>query len=164
MYLGIGKQIRNYRKEKNLTMDQLAKEVGVTAQAISQYERDLRLPSNEILKRISKALNIDNVELLFPSDMFTNIEYVFEILIRFINNSLKDDSNFTINDINGFTSKEVFELSTYLNDYAKNIIENRKNNITSKDDIIFKITAVPDSTDKNSENNMSSNLVNFKIL
>lgn len=54
--------IRIYRKRKNLTMKQLGEKVGVSEQAISQYERSMRTPNFITLQKICSVLNlsIDN--------------------------------------------------------------------------------------------------------
>lgn len=53
-----GELIRKYRKSKKITMKALGEEIGVSEQAISQYERGTRKPSLEILIKISDALNV----------------------------------------------------------------------------------------------------------
>lgn len=53
-----GELIRKYRKEKNLTMKELGKKVGVSEQAISQYERGIRNVNLETLIKLSDALNV----------------------------------------------------------------------------------------------------------
>ncbi|MBO5278006.1 MAG: helix-turn-helix transcriptional regulator [Lachnospiraceae bacterium] len=50
--IGIGKRIAECRREKQLTQDELANRLGVTAQALSQYERGLRYPDVGILKSL----------------------------------------------------------------------------------------------------------------
>lgn len=45
------------RKTLGLSTRELALKVGVSAQAISKYERGLMAPSNSILSKLAKALN-----------------------------------------------------------------------------------------------------------
>lgn len=52
----IGQRIKKERKEKGLTLKDLGQAVGLSEQAISQYERGVRLVSNEMLKRIYDVL------------------------------------------------------------------------------------------------------------
>lgn len=54
-----GEEIRAARKRKGLTQKQLAEKMGVTETYISQYERDLRRPKPETVRRIAAALEID---------------------------------------------------------------------------------------------------------
>lgn len=48
-----GDRLKDLRIERNLTMQQLAKNVGVSTMAISRWERDLREPSLENAKQIA---------------------------------------------------------------------------------------------------------------
>lgn len=54
-----GEIIRDLRKKQGFTLKQLGEKVGVTEQAISQYERGLREPNDELLIKILRALNFD---------------------------------------------------------------------------------------------------------
>lgn len=56
--MNTGELIRKYRKEKKMTMKELGENVGVSEQAISQYERGLRKISLETLIKISNVLNV----------------------------------------------------------------------------------------------------------
>ena len=49
----LGDQIKRLRINKNLTQAQLARKLGVTEQAINNWENNKRTPSVDILKRIS---------------------------------------------------------------------------------------------------------------
>lgn len=55
--LEIGKRIAECRRERKLTQEELANRVGVTAQALSQYERGLRYPDVGILASLCNVLN-----------------------------------------------------------------------------------------------------------
>ncbi len=55
--LEIGKRIAECRRERKLTQEELANRVGVTAQALSQYERGLRYPDVGILRSLCQVLN-----------------------------------------------------------------------------------------------------------
>ena len=54
----IGLKIREVRKDKGVTLNDLAKKVGVTASLISQVERGLADPSISTLKKVSDSLGI----------------------------------------------------------------------------------------------------------
>ncbi|NFO05303.1 helix-turn-helix domain-containing protein [Clostridium botulinum] len=68
--MNIGDRIRDYRKQIPLTMKELGKSLGVSEQAISQYELGKRTPSLEVLIKISKVFSISYSELIRD----TNIE------------------------------------------------------------------------------------------
>ncbi len=52
-----GKRIAECRREQRLTQEELANRVGITPQALSQYERGLRYPDVSILKSLCGLLN-----------------------------------------------------------------------------------------------------------
>lgn len=54
----IGERIKIARQAANLSLRALAEEVGVSAMAISKYERDLDTPSSSVLLRLARALNL----------------------------------------------------------------------------------------------------------
>lgn len=64
-----GELIRNYRKRKKLTMKELGQKVGVSEQAISQYERSIRTPNVITLQKICSELNlpIDTFSIELPT-------------------------------------------------------------------------------------------------
>lgn len=67
----IGSKIRELRKHKNLTQKDLGNKVGLSEQAISQYERDERQPNLEILNKIAKALETTIAELMSNNKLHT---------------------------------------------------------------------------------------------
>lgn len=66
--MNTGELIRSYRKRKGLTMKELGNKVGVSEQAISQYERSIRTPNVAILRKICSFLNlpVEDVASAFP--------------------------------------------------------------------------------------------------
>ena len=59
----IQKRIREYRKERGLTLRQLAEKAGCTPSYISQVEKELTLPSLSMVGRLAAALNIPVIDL-----------------------------------------------------------------------------------------------------
>ena len=57
--MGIGERIRTAREAKNLTMDELAKQVGVNKSNVCRWEKDERTPRIEHLFRLSVLLDVD---------------------------------------------------------------------------------------------------------
>ena len=51
-------QIKTARKQKGMTQDQLAKQLHVTKQAVSNWERGKNLPDELVRDKIEKVLNI----------------------------------------------------------------------------------------------------------
>ena len=59
-----GELIENYRKEKGLTQNELARQLGVSNTAISKWEHGYNLPDIGLLEPLSKILGIDMLLLL----------------------------------------------------------------------------------------------------
>ncbi len=60
----LGKRIVQNRKRKNLTQDQLAEQLGVTAQAVSKWENDQSCPDIATLPKLANIFGITVDELL----------------------------------------------------------------------------------------------------
>lgn len=60
----LGERIKIARNASGLSLRALAEEVGVSAMAISKYERDLDVPSSDVLLRLAQALGV-KVEFFF---------------------------------------------------------------------------------------------------
>ena len=56
--LNIGKKLQEIRKQRGLTLREVADQTGITASMLSQMERDLVNPSINTLKAISKTLDV----------------------------------------------------------------------------------------------------------
>ena len=62
--VGLGQKIADARKRRGLTQGDLAKAVGVTAQAVSKWERGNSCPDIAILDEVARALSISVSDLL----------------------------------------------------------------------------------------------------
>jgi transcriptional regulator with XRE-family HTH domain len=60
----IGNRIAKFRKEKNMTQEELANLLGVSSQAVSKWENDASCPDISLLPQLSKVLGITADELL----------------------------------------------------------------------------------------------------
>lgn len=60
----IGSKIRDFRKERGLTLAQMAQKINVSPSYLSCVERNVKRPGIPMLKRISEALNISITYLL----------------------------------------------------------------------------------------------------
>lgn len=56
--MSFGENLRNIRKQRNITQEGLAEALGVSRQAISKWESDSGYPETEKLIALSKTLNI----------------------------------------------------------------------------------------------------------
>lgn len=64
MKSSFGKQFSNLRKEKKLTQERIADQLGVSSQAVSKWENDLSYPDIELLPEIAELLGTSIDELL----------------------------------------------------------------------------------------------------
>lgn len=60
----LGARIARYRKAKNMTQEELASQLNLTAQAVSKWENDLSAPDVSILTKLSDLLGISLDTLL----------------------------------------------------------------------------------------------------
>ncbi len=58
-----GRRIRAFRKLKRFTQKELAEELGISVSVLGEIERGSRCPSDELIRDISKKLNIRVDEL-----------------------------------------------------------------------------------------------------
>jgi len=67
--LMVGERIKIARKGARMSLRDLASSVGVSPMAISKYERDMDMPSSEILIRLAKSLGVTLDYLLRPTSI-----------------------------------------------------------------------------------------------
>lgn len=66
-------RLKNYRKEKGLTQEELAEKIHVSRSAVAKWENGLGLPSSELLDEMAKFFGITSNELLADRDTETII-------------------------------------------------------------------------------------------
>lgn len=72
----IGERIKQGRQMAGLTLRDLAADVGVSAQAISKYERNLDVPGSKVLIQLARALGV-SVEFFLRPKSFSKIDVKF---------------------------------------------------------------------------------------
>lgn len=131
--MNIGTKIRELRKERNLTMKQLGKLVGISEQGIGNYERGDRNPNLEILEKISSALNVpiaiffkykisnDTPDLSEEDVDMLNREFWNDILSKTLT---KDDVD-KKNNSNNFTNEDNKNIYALISDseFCNSIID-----------------------------------------
>lgn len=65
----IGKRISLYRKRKNMTQEDLARALGISAQAVSKWENDMACPDISLLPQLAKLLGVSVDTLLTGEDL-----------------------------------------------------------------------------------------------
>lgn len=127
-----GKRIRYYRNKNRITMKQLAERIGVSEQAIGNYERGDRTPSTQILIKIANALGVDTIDLLDikkdGTPRSTPGVYVTQCPK---DNALEELLNSEEKPV--FTENEI--IMNIINDYNRDIFNKKYNaeNITEKE-------------------------------
>ena len=61
--MALGDKIRDLRKERNLTQDELGEKVGIHGRHISRIENDHARPTRKVLKRFAEVFEISVDEL-----------------------------------------------------------------------------------------------------
>ncbi|AEG13697.1 MULTISPECIES: helix-turn-helix domain-containing protein [Desulfofundulus] len=66
--MSLGQKIRDFRKERGITLTELASQLKISPSYLSAVEREIRKPSIPMLKRISEALNVSVSYLVGDTD------------------------------------------------------------------------------------------------
>lgn len=64
----IGKRIASFRKQNNMTQEQLGEKLCVSGKTISKWERGISLPDITLIIELSNLLNVTVNELLIGKD------------------------------------------------------------------------------------------------
>lgn len=86
----IGQVIRKYRKERNLTQEEMAYRLGVTTPAVNKWEKENSYPDIMMLAPIARLLNISLDTLLSFQEELTDEEIVG--IVREADKRLKQES------------------------------------------------------------------------
>lgn len=65
--LAMGDRIREARKHRGLTQEQLAEHLDISVEFVGQIERNIKLPSLQVFKKIIEVLNVSADYLLRDS-------------------------------------------------------------------------------------------------
>ncbi|MBK1974293.1 helix-turn-helix transcriptional regulator [Brevundimonas sp. 2P06AA] len=60
----LGENVRRIRREREMTLETLAHEVGLAYSYLGQLERGQRNPTLGVIERIAEVLNVDPLDLL----------------------------------------------------------------------------------------------------
>lgn len=88
----VSEVIRKYRKEKDITQEEMAKRLGVTAPAVNKWENGNSLPDVSLLSPIARLLNI-SIDTLLSHEKGLSEEEASR-LIEEANNRLKKTESF----------------------------------------------------------------------
>lgn len=65
MAIKFGDNLKRIRSEKNISQGNFAELINMHATHVSRYERNISLPSIEVLKKMAEKLNVSTDELLY---------------------------------------------------------------------------------------------------
>lgn len=85
-----GKKLRELRRQKNITQEQMAEKIDIKPENYSRIENGLSFPKPENIVKISKALEVEIAELF----QFSNIDNYEQALEKIIS-KLKTDEQAT---------------------------------------------------------------------
>ncbi|MCL2631262.1 MAG: helix-turn-helix transcriptional regulator [Firmicutes bacterium] len=71
----LGKKLKELRKEKGISQGQLAKAIGISRQAVGNWETDIREPSIRDIKLIAKYFEVTTDELLGCEEFGFDFKY-----------------------------------------------------------------------------------------
>jgi len=71
----IGRRINEYRRQRNITQEQLAEAMGVTSQAVSKWENDISCPDISVLPQLADYFGV-NLDLLIRGDSPNTVQYM----------------------------------------------------------------------------------------
>lgn len=81
MELNIGKSVRALRQERNVTQEELANAIGVTAQAVSKWERNEGYPDVTMLPKIARYFGV-SLDTVYGVDAKREQREIFELINR----------------------------------------------------------------------------------
>jgi len=74
--MSLGKRLKEARAKKGLTQEEAAKFLDITFQALSNYERDIRDPDTNLLKKMADLYEVTTDYLLGRTNVRTPIETI----------------------------------------------------------------------------------------
>ncbi len=85
----LGKRIRELRKSKNLTQEQLSERIGIEIPSLSNIENGKNYPNSETIEKIAQGLGVQIFEM-----------YIFEHLVEPDKEKMLSELNFMLeNDL-----------------------------------------------------------------
>lgn len=109
--MSIGENIKNLREERNISQYALAKMLGVTQQAVDQWERSKTNPKKKTLEKISSMFNV-SVDEIFNGSKKADTE-----------NKKPADLNKFLNNTEIMFNGEIYKLNEKDREKMRNALE-----------------------------------------
>lgn len=88
----LGEKIRQIRKSKGLTQEQLAEQIGIDNKHLSRIEKGRHMPTYNIIKRLAKVLDFDIFEIDNMSvDSIKQPDKIYLKSLNILNSAKSDD-------------------------------------------------------------------------
>ena len=97
-YMGLGRNIAEMRKWRDLTQRDLAKILGISQSHVAKWETDKAQPRSKTLEEIAKALNVSVEELLAGGN--EGLEQAINVKDQELLTLLRELQNLSANEIN----------------------------------------------------------------
>lgn len=112
----IGYKIKQLRKQRKITQQQLAETIGKSYSIVQKYENDLVTPPWDSLTKIASAYNITISELIDGVDMWadTNAQSEFEL-----NDQVREDTLNKLDRLNQLGKEKALDYITDLSEQEK---------------------------------------------
>lgn len=104
-YTKIGERIRKYRREQNLSQEELAEKIGISTTHMSHIETGSTKLSLPVLVELAEKLNVSSDNLLFDEQNISNSE---------ISNLLNECSPEELDIITSIIKAAKISISKYL--------------------------------------------------
>lgn len=103
-----GQKLRQLRKEKELSQDELSEKINVDGRHISRYENGRFMPSADVIVKIAEVFNVSIDYLLFEDGPRTPLKYKNKELIekiKSLENITERDKETLINIIDAISAR-----------------------------------------------------------
>lgn len=128
--------IKRLRTEKNLTQEQLATSLGVSAQAVSKWETSETYPDGALLVPLANELNVSLDELF--DNYSVSMTDISRRIIDILRNTAIEDRLHVARDIGWQIEKGLFNCSIMINEkYNPDEIKNVRNSSATLNDYGF---------------------------
>lgn len=124
--MSLSGNIKRLRVEKNLTQEQLATKLGVSAQAVSKWETSETYPDGALLVPLAGELEV-SLDELFDNDAVSMAD-VSERIVKLIHNTEANERFNVARDIGWQIERGLFDCRMEIEkEYDPNEIKNQKN-------------------------------------
>ena len=123
--MGFGNTLKILLKDRNMTIKELSEITGISVNTLySITKRDTRLPSDEVLFKISQALGVEVTDLLTYDEIKTKIQDSIDNMDKSVNeiNAVLSMHPEVVKDF----SPEEIELILYFTEFIKNTRKHKK--------------------------------------